>query len=91
MAELRKILVSIPVNLLKEVDLIVSSEKSSRSEFVRQAMKLYLREKKKYEQTINMQRGYQEMAGINRMLAEYCINAENEAMQNYEKFFRELE
>jgi len=91
LAELRKILIRVPVNLLREVDLVVSSEKTSRSEFVRQAMKLYLREKKRYEQTVNMQRGYQEMADINRMLAEYCINAENDAMQNYEIFIRELE
>ena len=49
MAELRKILISLPDNLLREIDNIVSVEKTNRSEFVREAMKLYIREKRKIQ------------------------------------------
>lgn len=49
MAQLKKILISLPDNLLKEVDSIVAMEKINRSEFVREAMKLYIREKRRIE------------------------------------------
>jgi len=45
LAQLKKILISLPDNLLKEVDSIVAMEKINRSEFVREAMKLYIRKK----------------------------------------------
>ena len=45
MAELKKILVSLPDSLLREVDEIVAMEKRNRSEFIREAMKLYIRER----------------------------------------------
>ena len=44
MAELKKILITLPDNLLKEIDHLVSVEKTNRSEFVREAMKLYLQD-----------------------------------------------
>lgn len=91
MAELRKILISVPVNLLNEVDVIVSSDKSNRSEFVREAMKFYIRERKKSERLALMQKGYQDMAEINRKWSELCVDVENEGIQCCEKFFRELE
>lgn len=91
MAELRKILVSLPDNLLKEIDNIVSVEKTNRSEFVREAMKLYIREKRKIQMVDSMKKGYQEMAEINIRLAEMCIDADCNQNQNYEERLGELE
>ncbi len=91
MSELRKILISLPDNLLKEVDSIVSVEKINRSEFVREAMKLYIREKRKIEMRDKMKKGYQEMAEINARLAEMCFDADSEQQQKYEERLRELE
>lgn len=91
MAELRKILVSLPDNLLKEIDHIVSVEKTNRSEFVREAMKLYIREKRKIQMVDSMKKGYQEMAEINIRLAEMCIDADCNQNQNYEERLGELE
>lgn len=91
MAELRKILISLPDNLLKEVDSIISVEKINRSEFVREAMKLYLHERKKIEMRDRMKKGYQEMAQINVKLAEICFEADNEQQQKYEDRLGELE
>ncbi len=42
----KKIMVSLPNNLVEEIDFIVSMEEKNRSEFVKEAMKLYIREKK---------------------------------------------
>jgi CopG family transcriptional regulator/antitoxin EndoAI len=91
LAELRKILVSLPDNLLKEIDNIVSVEKTNRSEFVREAMKLYIREKRKIQLRDSMKKGYQEMAEINIRLAEMCVDADCNQHQKYEERLGELE
>ena len=91
MAELRKILISLPDNLLKEIDNIVSVERTNRSEFVREAMRLYIREKRKIQIMDKMKKGYQEMAEINIKLAEVCYDADCDQEQNYEERLGELE
>jgi len=91
LAELRKILVSVPDNLLKEVDFMVSLEKTNRSEFVREAMKLYLRERRKIEMRDRMKKGYQEMAEINIKLADICFEADCDQQRNYEQRLGEME
>jgi CopG family transcriptional regulator/antitoxin EndoAI len=91
LAELRKILISLPDNLLKEVDSIVSVEKTNRSEFVRKAMKLYIREKRRIEMVDRMKKGYQEMAEINMKLSEMCFEADNDQQQKYEERLGELD
>lgn len=91
MAQLKKILISLPDNLLKEVDTIVAMENINRSEFVREAMKLYIREKRRIETRDKMKKGYQQMAEINVKLAEICFEADNDQQQKYEEGLRELE
>jgi len=72
-------MISLPQNLLSEVDGVVELEKRTRSEFIREAMKLYLQERKKRQIRERMQEGYMEMARLNLTLANEAINAENEA------------
>ncbi len=91
MAELKKILICLPDNLLKEIDDIVSVEKTNRSEFVREAMRLYIRKKRKMQMREKMKKGYMEMAEINIRLAELCMNADCDQQQKYEKRLGELE
>ncbi|OWZ82821.1 CopG family ribbon-helix-helix protein [Natranaerobius trueperi] len=75
-------MISLPEQLLKEVDGIVSSEKCrSRSEFVRKAMRLYIEERRKNNIREYMKQGYEEMAEINLELANEALEAENEADQ----------
>jgi Predicted transcriptional regulators containing the CopG/Arc/MetJ DNA-binding domain and a metal-binding domain len=91
LAELRKILISLPDNLLKEIDNVVSHENTNRSEFVREAMKLYLREKRKIQIMDRMKKGYQEMAEINIRLSEVCFEADCDQQEKYEERLGELE
>ena len=88
---IEKILISLPDNLLKEIDHIVSVEKTNRSEFVREAMKLYLREKRKIEMRDRLKKGYLEMAEINVRLAEMYLEADSEQQLKYEERLGELE
>lgn len=91
LAEQRKILVSLPDNLLREIDHIVTVEKTNRSEFVREAMRLYIREKRKIQMRNSMKKGYQEMAEINTRLTEIFISADFSQQQKYEKCLGELD
>lgn len=75
----KRIMISLPDQLLQEVDGIVEKENSNRSEFIRQAMKLYLMERKKRYLRDSMQRGYMEMAKINLHMASEAFLAEEEA------------
>lgn len=75
----KRIMISLPKNLLQEVDGMVERENSNRSEFIRQAMKLYLQERKKRLIREMMQRGYMEMARINLNISHEAFEAEEEA------------
>lgn len=85
MAETKRIMISLPQNLLVEVDGIVALEKRTRSEFIREAMKLYLQERKKRQIRERMQKGYLEMARINLALSREAAYAESEAGRVLEK------
>lgn len=74
----KRIMISLPESLLEEVDWIVSLEKRNRSEFIREAMKMYLAERKRRALREQMKRGYLEMAQINLGLAAENFNLENE-------------
>lgn len=91
MSQLKKVLITVPENLLKQVDNIARSEKSNRSEFVREAMKLYIKEKKRVMLRSQMEKGYQEMAEINLAVSEMYFDAENEAFSALEEKLAECE
>ncbi len=84
MAETKRIMVSLPNSLLEEVDFIVSMEKKNRSEFIREAMKFYIREKRKVEICEELKNGYKEMSKINLSLAEMGFEQDMEELDVYE-------
>ncbi|SET96634.1 CopG family transcriptional regulator / antitoxin EndoAI [Paenibacillus sp. NFR01] len=79
MQNTKRIMISLPDHLLQEVDGIVQLENSNRSELIRQAMKLYLSERRKNTIRESMQRGYMEMAKINLTMACEAFLAEEDA------------
>lgn len=91
MSQYKKIMISIPDNLLEELDNMVSNEKTNRSMLVREAMTLYIREKHKLELRNKMKIGYEEMAEINLKLAEFCIEADEEQQRKYEERLQKME
>lgn len=70
MATSKRIVVSVPANLLREVDGLVAMERWNRSALIREAVRIYVEERKKRDMRQQMKRGYQEMARINLTLAE---------------------
>jgi CopG family transcriptional regulator/antitoxin EndoAI len=89
--ESKRIIISLPDTLLKEVDDIVCIEKRNRSEFIREAMKVYIREKRKVEMRETLKKGYTEMANINLALAESAFSADFRSLDLYEAILSESE
>ena len=87
----KKILISLPDALLTEVDNLATAQKINRSEFIREAMKLYIHEKKKADISSQLKKGYEEMAKINLEFAKFCLEADNIQQQSYEEKLAECE
>jgi CopG family transcriptional regulator/antitoxin EndoAI len=77
-------MISLPDSLLAEVDGIVAAEQLNRSEFIREAMKLYIAERKRRLLREQMKAGYIEMARINLSLAMEQYDAEPDAILPFE-------
>ena len=73
MAELKRIVVNVPNNLLEKVDYFVQIENKNRSEFISDAMKLYIKEREKLRVREQLKIGYLQMAEININFAEMGI------------------
>lgn len=84
MAETKRIMISLPDSLLEEIDGIVSIEKKNRSEFIREAMRLYIRERKRIQLREELKSGYKEMAKLNLALSELGFQADYNALCDYE-------
>lgn len=85
MSGVKRIMISIPESLLEEVDGLVSLEKRNRSEFIREAMRLYISERKRRSIREQMKKGYQEMAQINLALAMESYALEDEVQTYYDE------
>ena len=75
----------LPKHLLTEFDGFVKQENVNRSEFIYQATKMYLRERKKRHIRESMRRGYMEMAKLNLSIASESFLAEYEAEHTVER------
>jgi len=77
-------MISLPGSLLAEVDGIVAAEQLNRSEFIREAMKLYILDRKRRLLREQMKAGYIEMARINLSLAVEQYELESEVSPPFE-------
>lgn len=91
LSEQKKILVSLPEVLLSEVDEFVKCERINRSEFIREAMKLYMKEKRRQKIDEQMKKGYVQMGKFNLEYAEQCLEADSEQLLGYEEKLAECE
>ena len=91
MAKYKRIMISVPANLLTEIDGIGGREKMNRSDLIIQAVQMYLNDRKKRELIEQMKEGYQAMAEINLALAEEACATDDEQYKAYEKRLAESE
>ncbi len=79
----RRVVVLLPESLLQEVDRVADREYSSRSAFIRDAMRHLLAEKSRTEKQEKMAVGYQKMGPLNLELAEEGISQDMEEFDRY--------
>ncbi len=91
MRNLKRVMISLPLNLLEEVDGIVERENLNRSQFIREAMRLYISEKKRREIRERMRQGYLEMGTLNLQLANEDLVGEKKRLMAYESNLAECE
>ncbi|HET7522491.1 MAG TPA: antitoxin [Bacillales bacterium] len=75
----KEIVVSLPQQLLNEMDGLLQNENINRNEIIHQATRMYLRERKRRHIRESMRQGYMEMAKINLNIASEAFLAEEEA------------
>jgi len=78
----KRIIITVSQNLLAEVDDIMVTECKNRSEIVREALRFYLKERKRNLIREHMKKGYLEMAEINLSIVSENIGVEEEALAN---------
>ncbi|EYE88855.1 CopG family transcriptional regulator [Fervidicella metallireducens AeB] len=90
MAVNKKIVVSLPESLLEEFDSVIDNKtRKNRSQFIREAVILYIKERKRFNAKELMKKGYQEMAEINSDLAECGISCDCTELAKYEAVLAE--
>jgi CopG family transcriptional regulator / antitoxin EndoAI len=85
MSNMKKIIVSLPESLLEQADCIVKEDEKNRSELVREALTLYLVERKKQRIRTEMMHGYKEMGMLNLRLSEEGLGEDLGDLNQYEK------
>ncbi|MGI5879912.1 MAG: CopG family ribbon-helix-helix protein [Syntrophomonadaceae bacterium] len=78
----KRIIITVPENLLSEMDDISTQECKNRSEVVREAIGFYLGERKKNFIREQMKKGYMEMAEINLKFACENCGVEEDVLNN---------
>jgi CopG family transcriptional regulator/antitoxin EndoAI len=67
---MKRVVVGFPEEILRDMDDLLCNNNQCRSDIIREACCFYLEEKRKAILRDQMKAGYQEMAEINRILAE---------------------
>ena len=84
MDDTKRIIIKLPNSLLEEVDNLVFINKNNRNEFIKRAMKLYIREQRMIEIKETMKQGYLEMSQININLSEMGLTEDMRELNVYE-------
>ena len=84
MGKVKRVIVQLPHSLIEEVDSFVKGC-GNRNEFIREATKLYLHEKKRKQIRDNLRSGYIEMSAINLQLADEGLGCEARTIYFYEE------
>ena len=91
MTQHKKVLISVPSELLAQLDGFAKKIGTSRNEAVRCAIRHYLLAKKREETDVLLKEGYLAMAKINSDYAEDCFLADCTLVASYEEKLAESE
>ena len=84
MSSSKRLVVNLSGTLCDEFDKALMKDCKKRSEFIREAIILYIEEKKKLGLIEEMKKGYKEMAQLNSELSELGLSNELSQLREYE-------
>ena len=84
MSESKKLVINLSDTLCSEFDEALKQDCKKRSEFIREAIILYIEEKKKLHFIEEMKNGYMEMAELNLQLCEMGFCSDIRELKEYE-------
>ncbi|WP_077615569.1 ribbon-helix-helix protein, CopG family [Caenibacillus caldisaponilyticus] len=84
-SQLREIVVTLPQQIVQEIDGLARMDNVNRDEFMLRAISTYLRERNRRQIRESMRQGYMEMAKINLNIASEAFLAEEEAENTLER------
>ncbi|MCL6613652.1 MAG: ribbon-helix-helix protein, CopG family [Firmicutes bacterium] len=86
MSQTKRIVVSVPEELLLSMDDLRAKDGSSRSAMVREAIRLLLHQRREAAASLErLRRGYERMGRLNRRLAEEGLAADLAVCEAYER------
>lgn len=85
MGSTKRIMVCLPSHLLEQVDEAVRELQGNRSQFVREAMRYYLMERRRHQLREELREGYRRMARLNLQIAEECETEYDLDLDEYER------
>ncbi|MBQ7717788.1 MAG: ribbon-helix-helix protein, CopG family [Clostridia bacterium] len=91
MANQKRILISLPDSLLSEIDNYAEIDSITRSELIREAMRFYIKERRRRNISEMMEKGYEDMGAINLKIAEEFLEIDELQLKNYEQMLSECE
>lgn len=92
MADYKRIMITVPANLLQEFDGIVALEAgANRSQLIREALRRYIEERKRRSLRERLKEGYLAMGSLNLQLAEEGLEPDEDLTLRYENFLAEAE
>ena len=89
MSNLKKVIITLPEELLEQADSFSQKEGVSRSAMIREALSDYIKERKREQIREQMEEGYAAMGSLNLALAEEWMVAEERTLIDYEKALKE--
>lgn len=87
--ETKRVQINIPATLLDQIDSIAHEKKINRSQFIQNAVQMYIMEREANSLQEKLRVGYQIMAELNLTLAEEGNDAD--LLENYERQLAEAE
>lgn len=87
----KKILLTLPDSLLRELDNLAREDNVTRSGLILEAMNAYIANREETARLEKIKRGYMEMSEINSDIAELCFEADSEILCRYEEKLAECE
>ena len=91
MSEKKQILLTLPDNLLCEIEKFAADLKVDRCDFIKKGTAFYIKHLKSERIKEALIKGYKEAGPINIEIADKCLQADNLQLENYVEMLSECE